>query len=304
MANPRQRRKSRSGNHRVRISKHANSRLKKVTPQNFPAGLAAAYDRKQTPAQNYRRLGLLSGKLQPRLSGGIEKDTSLSKNWLTKVKNPDEWDLMENDEDEDEDEVESAKDEDSENEERSTSDVKASSSNKLSKGEGRIVRGADGNILKVILGDETDIEIENHAEDPSSIVIVRPSQAPKTKTPWGDPLEPAPYERPAPSKPTRSGMEVNVPQGLSYQNPRQGKVEPKTSFVAQLEQISVSRVNQYTQMMKAKQYLSENQVKWIMKLVDKHGIDNVNAMAKDIKLNTHQKTEGEIRHMISKLVKS
>ncbi|EGG04751.1 uncharacterized protein MELLADRAFT_37207 [Melampsora larici-populina 98AG31] len=200
MANPRQRRKARSSNHKVRVAKHVNSRLKKVTQLNFPAGLAELYNRRQTPTQNYRRLGLLSGKLDPRLS---------------------------------EDEDESVK------EETTQIDSKTQNSSKLAKGEGRIIRDADGKIIKVILGGDEDVEIMNNSEDPSSIVI----------------------------------------------------------------QISTTRSSDYANVMKNKQFLSDNQVAWIVKMIEKHGVNNVSAMAKDLKLNTYQKTEGEIRHMISRVVK-
>lgn len=234
MANPRQRRKARSGAHKVRLSKHANSRLKKVTPQNFPAGLEVVYNVKQTPTQNYRRLGLLSGKLDPRLAGGIEKNLKPTDHWLSKVKKPDEWDLIdEENEDEVEGDLEEESGEDMEDDtEDRTVEVSAAPSKKLAKGEGRIVRDADGKILKVILGDETDIEIENCGEDPTSIVIVRPPQEPKTQTPWGNPLQAAPYENPPTSVHKRATDSAPVPQGITYQGPRLGKVEPKTTFVA------------------------------------------------------------------------
>ncbi|KAH9816817.1 ribosome biogenesis protein Nop16 [Melampsora americana] len=308
MANPRQKRKARSSDHKVRVAKHVNSRLKKVTPLNFPAGLSELYNRRQTPTQNYKRLGLLSGKLDPRLSGGIEKDTNLSKNWLTKVKNPDEWDLREEDEDEeneeDEDEEEE-EDEDKSVEEENTPQINSitQNSDKLAKGEGRIIRDADGKIIKVILGDEEDIEIMNNSEDPSSILLVQPPRPIEKATPWGDPLQPAPYEKPVQSKSNPEIVQPSVPQGFPYENPRMGKVPAKTDFVAQLEQISTSRNYDYANVMKNKQYLSDSQVAWIVKMIEKHGVENVSGMAKDLKLNTYQRTEGEIRYMISRIVK-
>lgn len=243
MANPRQRRKARSSNHKVRVAKHVNSRLKKVTPLNFPAGLAELYNRRQTPTQNYRRLGLLSGKLDPRLSGGIEKDTNLSKNWLTKVKNPDEWDLNDDDEEneEDDDENDETEDEDESVEDETTPQVdsKTQNSSKLAKGEGRIIRDADGKIIKVILGEDEDVEIMNNGEDPSSIVMVRPPRTTEKATPWGDPLKPSPYEQPVPSKSSAEIIQESLPQGFPYQNPRMGVVPPKTDFVARKIDLSL-----------------------------------------------------------------
>ncbi|PLW32586.1 hypothetical protein PCANC_17275 [Puccinia coronata f. sp. avenae] len=285
MANPRQRRKARSANPKTRLSKFANSKLKKVIPRNFPGPLSNSYDPRKTPRQNYERLGLLSGKLDPRLSGGIEKKTDLQNVWLNKYKKKDEFEILKISSD---GELVENEDEDAEEEEDSDDDNSASSTEspqgnpiavvnrdpKLSKGEGRIIRDANGKIIKVVIGDESEIELEPTSKDPSKIVIQRHVST-SSSTPWGNPLETPSYEQ-SPSSTTHPPAPVQ--QGIGYQNPRQGFVPPKTKFVEELEKISSHRLATYT-----------------------HGLENTRSMARDLKLNRDQKTEGEIRHLLSKL---
>ncbi|KIY66103.1 hypothetical protein CYLTODRAFT_423715 [Cylindrobasidium torrendii FP15055 ss-10] len=72
MANPRQRRKSRSGSHRaVSHSKNAKRNLKKTPPIRAPLVLQKAWDPTKTVTQNYAALGLVHD-LNPSASGGAE----------------------------------------------------------------------------------------------------------------------------------------------------------------------------------------------------------------------------------------
>ncbi|KAF9262143.1 hypothetical protein L218DRAFT_1000891 [Marasmius fiardii PR-910] len=72
MANPRQRRKTRSSSHRpVSHSKHAKRNLKKMPPIRAPKLLQDAWDKKKTVRQNYAALGLVHD-LNPSAAGGAE----------------------------------------------------------------------------------------------------------------------------------------------------------------------------------------------------------------------------------------
>ncbi|KAH9472232.1 hypothetical protein Pst134EA_002856 [Puccinia striiformis f. sp. tritici] len=306
MANPRQRRKARSGKPKATLSKFANSKLKKVTPRNFPGALENSYNPRQTPRQNYERLGLLSGKLDPRLAGGIEKNTDLQNIWLNKYKKKDEFEILRTTSD---GEVIENEDEDTEDEESDEDNSMNSTESeqepptvvnrdpKLAKGEGRIIRDASGKIVKVVIGDDAEIELEPTTEDPAKIVIER-NLHPSTSTPWGNPLDMPTYEQ-APCSADHQPAPTH--QGIGYQNPRRGVVAPKTKFVEELEKISSNRLATYTETLRQKQHLSDNQTDWLLKLIEKHGLDNTHSMARDLKLNKDQKTEGELRRLISKL---
>lgn len=243
-------------------------------------------------------MGLLSGKLGPRLAGGIEKNTDLRNNWLSNHKRLDEFAILEriNDGDEDEGDTDDAASYSSKESESNQPQV-SNANDKLSKGQGRIVRDSNGKIVKVILGDESEIELQPTAEDSSKIIIDRKADL-TVSTPWGNPLQAPSYEQ----HPTEFTQPASpVLQGIGYHNPRRGQVPPKTKFVEELERIASHRLASHTEAIKKKQHLSDNQTNWLRKLVDKHGIANAQAMARDLKLNRHQKTEAEIRHLLSKL---
>lgn len=232
MANPRQRRKARSGKPKARLSQQANKKQKKVTPRNIPGVLSGSYERRETPRQNYRRLGLLSGKLAPRLAGGIEKETELKNGWLARFKKTDEFQLLRNDHDDDS--------QCSDMPQNSAPDSPPDPPQKLAKGEGRIVRDPAGNIVKVIIGDEDPIELlptpDNH-DRPAKILLPR-QQPSSSTTPWGLPLPATSYDLP-PS----TDLPANPPaQGIAYHNPRLGCVAPKSEFV----QGQQAKINQLT----------------------------------------------------------
>jgi nucleolar protein 16 len=54
---------------------------------------------------------------------------------------------------------------------------------------------------------------------------------------------------------------------------------------------------------KKPRYLSQREVEWITRLVEKHG-DNLPAMVRDRKLNPMQQTEGDLRRRINQLKES
>ncbi|KAJ1307249.1 hypothetical protein OPQ81_001362 [Rhizoctonia solani] len=73
MANPRQRRKSRSGTHSaVKQSRRAKKNLRKHPALKGPKALQDAWDKKKTVRQNYEAMGLVHS-LNPVAQGGTEK---------------------------------------------------------------------------------------------------------------------------------------------------------------------------------------------------------------------------------------
>ncbi|KAJ3551145.1 hypothetical protein NM688_g4890 [Phlebia brevispora] len=137
MANPRQRRKLRSGSYKpIRHSKRAQKNLKKQPPIRGPKVLQDAWDRHKTVKQNYEALGLVAS-LNPTASGGVEQP-------LVPVL-ADEHSM----------EVDAAP-------EASTSTAEGTSA--LPKGFGRIVRDEDGNIIDIELAEEDTEEIAEAAD--------------------------------------------------------------------------------------------------------------------------------------------
>ncbi|CAE7232107.1 unnamed protein product [Rhizoctonia solani] len=73
MANPRQRRKGRSGSYSaVKQSRRAKKNLRKHPAIKGPKALQDAWDRKKTAKQNYEAMGLVHS-LNPVAQGGVEK---------------------------------------------------------------------------------------------------------------------------------------------------------------------------------------------------------------------------------------
>lgn len=75
------------------------------------------------------------------------------------------------------------------------------------------------------------------------------------------------------------------------------QVAPGTQIVQQLER-QADREGQSAKSKKPR-HLSQREVEWITKLVEKHG-DNLAAMVRDRKLNPMQQTEGDLRRRINK----
>lgn len=75
------------------------------------------------------------------------------------------------------------------------------------------------------------------------------------------------------------------------------QVAPGTAIVQQLER-QADREGQSAKSKKPR-HLSQREVEWITKLVEKHG-DNLAAMVRDRKLNPMQQTEGDLRRRINK----
>ncbi|KAI0781053.1 ribosome biogenesis protein Nop16 [Trametes elegans] len=140
MANPRQRRKLRSGSHKpVHHSRRAKKLLKKQPPIRGPKVLQEAWDPHKTVRQNYEALGL-TASLNPVASGGTERPLPTR---------------GEHDADRSEQQPEAS---------TSTSTASpakaAGGAGGVPKGYGKIVRDAEGNVVDVVLGDEEEEEEE------------------------------------------------------------------------------------------------------------------------------------------------
>lgn len=239
MANPRQRRKMRSGSHKpVHHSRRAKKVLKKQPAIQGPKVLQEAWDNHKTVRQNYEALGLASS-LTPMASGGVERALGVEDRATP--------DAME---------VECAP-------ERSSSNAAGPT---LRKGFGRIVRDANGNVVDVQL-------------------------------PEDDSADAAPGDRliediPDPSK--QEGLAAWVNLGTSIV-PRNGSAShpSRTHVVESLEDVSKTRGGTIPR------FPSSGELGVLRKLVEKYGED-VEAMARDRKLNVDQRTAGQLTRSVKK----
>jgi len=123
MANPRQRRKSKSSSYKpVNHARRAKKMQKKMPAIRGPKILQDSWDKSKTVRQNYAALGLQSS-LNPLQSGGVEKELVRGQSKVP--------------------EIEEAR-------------PAPSSDDKLRRGFGRIVRDEDGNVLRIELPEEDD----------------------------------------------------------------------------------------------------------------------------------------------------
>ncbi|TCD61679.1 hypothetical protein EIP91_008101 [Steccherinum ochraceum] len=230
MANPRQRRKSRSGSHKaVRHSNNAKKNLKKQPPIRGPKVLQDAWDKHKTVRQNYEALGLLP-TLNPNASGGVEHRPEHSMDAPTAP-------------------------------EASGTQKEATSNPIIPKGFGRIVRDADGNIVDVEMGEEDEAEDESEPAFPEDVDLSKE----EALTPW-------------------------VSLGSASKAGSTGSKE--THVVQSLEAISQSDVP-------VVRHSSNGESKLLRNLITKYGED-VDAMARDRKMNAAQRTAGELKRAIKK----
>ncbi|KAI0797873.1 ribosome biogenesis protein Nop16-domain-containing protein [Abortiporus biennis] len=240
MANPRQRRKLRSGSHTpVHHSRQAKRLLKKQPPIKGPKVLQEAWDKHKTVRQNYEALGLVAS-LNPNASGGSE----------TRVQG----------------EVKESVGEVVSHEEKEGG---------IPKGYGRIIRDENGNIVDVELGEsEEEDEEERLPED------VFEDSKEKGAAEWvavgsrGDSSSTHVVQGKHPL--FRSRVDI----GITY-------------VITALEEMSQGGGG------KMPRYTSLGELKTLRKLVEKHS-DDVEAMARDRKLNVEQRTAGELRRAIQK----
>ncbi|VDC05984.1 unnamed protein product [Peniophora sp. CBMAI 1063] len=236
MANPRQRRKARSGSHTsVSHSKRAKTlHLKKQPAIRGPKVLQEAWDKKKTVRQNYAALGL-SASLNPRSAGGTEgaKGKALADaELITRQREP------------------------SGSQNRSDEVTQI-----VPKGFGRIVRDEDGNVVDVVMDEEEEEENDDvSADDRGGLVEDKAS--------------------------------VIAPEAASWVTGVQQHPDARTDVVEALEASAAMAKP-------VPRGTSKGERGYLERLVEKYG-KNVDAMARDRKLNTNQHTAGELSRAIRK----
>ncbi|KAI0079975.1 hypothetical protein K474DRAFT_1658515 [Panus rudis PR-1116 ss-1] len=238
MANPRQRRKLRSGSHKpVHHSRRAKTLLKKQPPIRGPKVLQDAWDKHKTVRQNYEALGLLAS-LNPISSGGVEQPLHLKQEAMAvDTSNTPEASTSQN-----------------------QHDVRGK--DYIPKGHGRIIRDENGNVVDVEIADE-----ESESDE-------RP----------GDRLI---EDIPDPS----SQEELAGWVALGTQSRKATQSVP--DVVQSLEEMSKTGGGAIPR------FTSSGERNILRKLVAKYDED-VDAMARDRKLNPDQRTAGELRRAIAK----
>ncbi|KAK0546002.1 Nucleolar protein 16 [Tilletia horrida] len=152
----------------------------------------------------------------------------------------------------------------------------------LRKGLGRIIRDADGNVVDIIEGgaeDEDDEDDGAQGEGASS------SSGRRTKsTPWGKPFK------------EWDGIDQEAAPIDSQRSYLPDKVGPQTEAGAKVIASLEERAAQAAPVVR---HTSSLEADWLRGLVRAHG-DDIEAMARDRKLNLWQKTPGEIKRAIKK----
>ncbi|KAI0721654.1 ribosome biogenesis protein Nop16 [Cerioporus squamosus] len=230
MANPRQRRKLRSGSHKpVQHSSRAKKLLKKQPPLRNDETLELMCRLRLRSTCSYEALGL-AASLNPIASGGTERPLGTHAA-----------------------------------EEENCSKPEASTSGQwVPKGYGKIIRDAEGNVVDVQLGDDED-------ED----------EATATEEAMEDVPDPSADEQLAGWVGLGSDPRARPPQGAS------------TRVVQALEHLSEAGGKP------VKRFTSKGELGTLRRLVARYGED-VDAMARDRKLNADQRTAGELRRAIRK----
>ncbi|BGP20936.1 hypothetical protein JCM10213_000563 [Rhodosporidiobolus nylandii] len=306
MANPRQRRKMRSGTGKVKTSKQSVKNKHKVIVKG-PKELADAWDKKKTVRQNYAALGLLVTS-NPRQQGGLvpKAHTPYAVSSATPATVEDleaalDAQLSSDSEDEGDEPV------------ASTSAAGAAKEEKLKPGMARIVRDENGNVVSIIMGTETGAEVEEKlkapvrggedSEDEEGSEDEEVEEEQEEKTPWGAPMKDWSVQKAeeAPAFDDDEDLEMleDEPQPLRTKQgiPVGGgvkKVAAKSDVVRNLEQ----RVES-TGPTKVIRHSSALEKDWLVSLIAKYGND-LGKMARDRKANVWQRTQGELKRMIAK----
>ncbi|KAK7693330.1 hypothetical protein QCA50_002898 [Cerrena zonata] len=235
MANPRQRRKLRSGTHRsVSHSRRAKTLLKKQPPIKGPKILQDAWDKHKTVRQNYEALGL-AASLAPTASGGMERRHHLQE----PLSNASTLEVS-----------------------TSENSVAGQTQTAIPKGYGRIIRDENGNAV--------DIELADDETDPQETLEHKLVE---------DIPDPAQQE--------------DLAGWVALGNDPSRKAETTGTVVVQkLEELQTSSKP-------VPRFTSSAEAKILKNLVVKYGED-VDAMARDRRLNADQRTAGELRRAIRK----
>ncbi|GAA5970380.1 hypothetical protein JCM11641_001688 [Rhodosporidiobolus odoratus] len=310
MANPRQRRKMRSGTAKVKTSKQSIKNKHKVIVKG-PQELADAWDK------NYASLGLLHSS-NPRQAGGLEP-TSFTPFAISSATPQTVQDLEAAlDAQIGSSDSETDSEQDGEGEEETKGKGREE---KLRPGMARIVRDQQGNVVSIIMGGEDGRErqekvkapirggedSESEAEDDEE--EQEEASGDETMTPWGPPMKDFSTRKAENALAAEEeedeemlsegegGGQEGFPQPLKTKQgiPLGGPlriVAPKSAVVAHLEQKSSFKP-------KVIRHTSTAEHDWLVSLVQKHGED-VGKMARDRRGNVWQKTEGELKRMIKK----
>ncbi|EJF65751.1 hypothetical protein DICSQDRAFT_48838 [Dichomitus squalens LYAD-421 SS1] len=234
MANPRQRRKTRSGSHKpVQHSKRAKKLQKKQPPIRGPQVLQEAWDARKTVRQNYEALGLVAS-LNPIASGGTER---------AQAKRADD------------------KEAPARLEAPSSTSTRPAGTNGVPKGFGKIIRDAEGNVVDVQLA--VDEEVDEAATEGEGVDEGVPD--------------------PRGNAQLAGWVEVGS-------DPKKAQGPPSTAGTRQLSEARAGPVPRHT---------SKGEHATLQRLIAKHGED-VEAMARDVKLNVDQRTAGELKRAIRK----
>ncbi|KAJ3789908.1 ribosome biogenesis protein Nop16 [Lentinula aff. detonsa] len=249
MANPRQRRKARSSSHRaISHSKHAKRNLKKMPSIRAPKVLQQAWDNQKTVRQNYAALGLVHD-LNPSESGGAEV-IEMDKR-TTSGSAPESF-------------IDS------------TGPSTAASKSSIPKGHGRIIRDAVGNVMRIVLPEEDEIEALP-ADGDIDMEQLEPQLDETVRKTWVSDL---------------GGLKTRL------------LTEKNTTVVKELEILSTLAPARSTTLSASltgvgSRYTSERERSYLQRLIDKHKGD-VEAMARDRKLNTAQRSVGELTHALKR----
>ncbi|KAF8308772.1 hypothetical protein DL93DRAFT_2086564 [Clavulina sp. PMI_390] len=275
MANPRQRRKTRSSSYKPVKSTNAKN-LRKKPAIRGPKVLQKAWDKTKTVRQNYAALGLLAdpnaalntsqmsetdepqastsassisgSSTLPSAAAGGQSSSSLGPSSAVSST-------------------------------RAQMQPKPASSTPIPKGHGRLIRDPQGNIIGVEIPDDESINNEGDDADElqrggdRSILAaddldrqMQSDNSPRAgSSPWGQPM---------------LGDRPVLP------------VHAKTPVAQELEAMAAAGAGP-----KPMRAASSHQVKWLQELVAAHG-DDVDAMVRDRRLNVWQKTRGEIRRAL------
>lgn len=226
MANPRQKRKQRSGTAKNTLSRGSRKSQRKVVVKG-PEVLSTAWDKTKTVRQNYARLGLMSN-VNPRLSGGIEKDASAL---IASRKRAREEEMtmsdFERDEQQDDDGALES-DEESQRTAQAPTSQRQKENDKMLVGFGRIIRDENGKPIKIVLpGQDGEPEVVEKVKN-----IVRSadddddedeSDEDEQETPWGATMRDFTDAK-------LDHLPSTAAQGIPF-NPSRGQVEAKTAVV-------------------------------------------------------------------------
>ncbi|KAJ6606509.1 ribosome biogenesis protein Nop16 [Mycena vulgaris] len=243
MANPRQRKKSRSSSHKpVSHARHAKRNLKKIPPIRGPAILSERWDKRKTVRQNYAALGLIH-TLNPSASGGVEPIETTGH--LQDLPVP------------------------------STSS-QTTAAPPIPKGHGRIVRDAEGNVLRIELAEEDEEMPEDNGRE-KDMEELGPEVDSSVLQKWVTGLG--------------GGEKGKGPGGNG-------------NVVEALERICSTNHNTTTTLSAAisgagPRHASGGEVAYLQRLVDTHGSD-IEQMARDRKLNPEQRTMGQLSRSLKR----